>query len=438
MNDSASALHALLPLISARTGVVKTLKRVARNALEPPCVHLYQATLSHFDFRTADYTHRLTAGKAATPDGARLAALGEAIERYCAFQFDPARIRRCAENELDAPFLSPAACVLYSDSQYAAPGFPFRPYDPREPIGWVQGRRLPGGDAVWLPAASVYLGYFGESSADRFCIATSNGLAAGPNPEFACLNGLCELIERDAFLIAWMNRLPPRRIRCSHAAALSKSMLDHWNRSGVEVHALLLPADHPIPVVLAIGVQRQGGPAAAIGIASHPDPNVALEKALLEMCQARIGGVLNADFRPAAKDLARHRDVRDLPGHSAYFTLLEHLEELAFLTRTSAEIAIEEIPNLSQGEDAANLALCVEAMRRIGCEVAFTEVTTPDLDTFPIRAFRVIATELQPIHFGYGLERMGGRRIFEVPRKLGLARADATEGSFNRCPHPLG
>ncbi len=438
MDDSASTLRALLPLVSARTGIVKTLKRVARNALEPPSVHLYQATLSHFDFRTADYTHRLTAGKAATPDGARLAALGEAIERYCGFQFDPARIRRCAESELDGDFISPTACVLYSESQYATPGFPFRRYDPRNPIGWVQGRRLPGGEPVWLPASFVYLGYFGEAAADYFCMPTSNGLAAGPDPEFACLNGLCESIERDAFLITWMNRLPPRRILCSRASALSKSMLDHWNRSGVEVHALLLPADHPIPVVLAIGVQRQGGPAAAIGIACHPDPNAALEKALLEMCQARVGGVLNSEFRPAAHELARHQDVRDLPAHSAFFTLPEHLDELAFLTGAPGEIAIEDIPNLSKGDDAANLALCVDAMRSIGCEAAFAEVTTPDLDAFPIRAFRAIATGLQPIHFGYGLERMGGRRIFEVPRRLGLARADATEDSFNRCPHPLG
>ncbi len=438
MSDNASALRALLPLVSARTGIVKSLKRVARNALEPSCVHLYQATLSHFDFRSADYTHRLTAGKAATPAGAQLAALGEAIERYCAFQFDPARIRRCAEIDLDAPFVSPAACVRYSDSQYAAAGFPFRPYDPQEPIGWVEGRRLPGGEPVWLPAASVYLGSFGESSADRFCLGTSNGLAAGPNPEFACLNGLCELIERDAFLVAWMNRLPPVRIRRSRAGALSAAMLDHWNRRGVDVHALLLPADHPIPAVLAIGVQREGEPAAAIGIACHPDPGVALEKALLELCQGRAGGVLNAGFRPAAEALAGHRDVRDLPGHSAFFTFREHLDELRFLIGAPEEIALESIPHVSQGGVAADLAVCVEAMRAIGSEVAVVDVTTPDLDALPICAVRVVATELQPVHFGYGLERMGGRRIFEVPRKLGLSRAGLAEEGFNRCPHPLG
>ena len=434
MSDSASTLDALMPLVGTRTGVVKSLKRVARNALEPPCVHLFQAALSHFDFRAADYTQRLTAGKSATPAGTRLAALGEAIERYCAFQFDLARVRRHAEHELDADSISPASCVLYSEPQYAVPGFPFRRYDPSQPIGWVQGHRLPGGEAVWLPAALVYLGYFGEASSDYFCLPTSNGLAAGPNAAFACLNGLCELIERDAFLIAWINRLPPRRIRCAHAGALSRSMLDHWKRNGVEVHALLLPADHPIPVVLALGIQRHGGPAAAIGIACHPDPDVALEKALLEMCQARVGGVLNAELPPASK----RENVRDLAGHSAYFTLPQHLDELAFLIETPLEIAIEDIPNRSQGDIAADLGVCVEAMRDIGVEVAYSEVTTPDLDAFPIRAFRVIATQLQPVHFGYGMERFGGRRVFEVPRKLGFALTDATEETLNRCPHPLG
>ena len=37
---------------------------------------------------------------------------------------------------------------------------------------------------------------------------TSNGLAAGPTLADAVLSAIYEVLERDAILIAWLNRLP--------------------------------------------------------------------------------------------------------------------------------------------------------------------------------------------------------------------------------------
>jgi ribosomal protein S12 methylthiotransferase accessory factor len=54
-----------------------------------------------------------------------------------------------------------------------------------------------------------------------------------------------------------------------------------------------------------------------------------------------------------------------------------------------------------------------------------------------MRVVRTIATGLQPIHFGYGEERLGGKRIFQLPRILGYASMDSDESTLNRCPHPL-
>jgi ribosomal protein S12 methylthiotransferase accessory factor len=50
---------------------------------------------------------------------------------------------------------------------------------------------------------------------------------------------------------------------------------------------------------------------------------------------------------------------------------------------------------------------------------------------------RVLATGLQPIHFGWGQERLGGRRLFELPFRLGFAPGPRGEADLNPCPHPL-
>jgi len=49
----------------------------------------------------------------------------------------------------------------------------------------------------------------------------------------------------------------------------------------------------------------------------------------------------------------------------------------------------------------------------------------------------VLATELQPMHFGYGEERLGGRRLYEVAQTLGVSDHIRTEDELNLCPHPL-
>lgn len=50
---------------------------------------------------------------------------------------------------------------------------------------------------------------------------------------------------------------------------------------------------------------------------------------------------------------------------------------------------------------------------------------------------RTLATGLQPIHFGYGEERLGGTRLYRLPRLLGYGTSDRNEASLNPCPHPL-
>jgi ribosomal protein S12 methylthiotransferase accessory factor len=56
---------------------------------------------------------------------------------------------------------------------------------------------------------------------------------------------------------------------------------------------------------------------------------------------------------------------------------------------------------------------------------------------YPIRVVRALITGIQPIHFGHGLERLGGRRLYELPWKAGFTERPTSETSLNACPHPL-
>ena len=92
--SSRASLGALAELISPRTGIIRSLSRVSRGTEEPSPPVVCQSLVSQFDYRTASTKDRLAAGKGETEQEAMLGAIGEALERYCAYQENPDAVFR--------------------------------------------------------------------------------------------------------------------------------------------------------------------------------------------------------------------------------------------------------------------------------------------------------------------------------------------------------
>lgn len=263
-------------------------------------------------------------------------------------------------------------------------------------------------------------------------------MAAGPGLAQAQLAGLYELVERDAFIITWMNRLQASRIDLTRLGGVAGSIRTHYERFGLEVYAIDLTTDIPIYVMMAIVVDRSGrGPAAVVGLGASLDPRAALTKALLEVCQVRAGETARYWREPSHQSLRSYTDVHTMEEHSAFFAQRERLGELDFLLALPPRQRIEELPDRSSGAIDTDLSRCVELVAAVGSRVLCVEVTTPDVASAGLRVVRMIATGLQPIHFGHGQERRGGRRLYEVPALLGQAPRATTMTDLNPCPHPL-
>ncbi|HEV2815300.1 MAG TPA: YcaO-like family protein [Solirubrobacteraceae bacterium] len=411
-------------LVSPRVGVVKSLRKQARPAEEPEPPHLYTAQLANFDFRAPDGNERLGAGKGWTPQEAQASAVGEAIERYCAFHWDPDRTFLARVDELEVPAITPADCVLYSEAQYARPDWEYRRFDPGEPVTWIAGERLPGGEPVAMPASLVYLAFPPPRPEDAFAASTSNGLAAGPTLEAATLGGLCEVIERDALMLAWLQRLPATELDLDASGALPAALRRHYAAIGVTLRAFALPTDLPATVVLGVAFEdRPQRPAQVVGMGCHPTPSVALTKALFELCQARPAEAARFRDDPPAGRLRGYEDVLTLDDHSAFAALPEQRDEFAFLWAGGERAAAGELPDRGTGSAAGDVERCAAALDDAGHAAGRVELTTSDVEGRGYRVVRVIAAGLQPIHFGFGMERLGGERL---------------RGSeLNPCPHPM-
>jgi ribosomal protein S12 methylthiotransferase accessory factor len=241
-------------------------------------------------------------------------------------------------------------------------------------------------------------------------------------------------MERDAFLVTWMNRLPAAEIDLPTAGPAMAAITAHFARRGVGLRAFLLPSDLPASIVLAVSFDDDPDrPAQVVGLGCHLDPATAALKAVLELVAGRRVGRSRAHpSRPG-----RYDDVVTLEDHAAFAAQPERRPEFAFLWSSGRHISLADRSHPADGDAAAQLDHCVAALATAGLRAIAVDLTLPDIRECGLVVVRVFVPGLQPMHFGAGAERRGGTRLFELPMTLGLADRPRSEADLNPCPHPL-
>lgn len=227
-------------------------------------------------------------GKGRTLPAARVSALAEALERYCAEPRGRIAVTTAREDELAGPFVASAAII------------PGAGYEIDGPIDWCRGRRLADDRPVWVPANVTFFPYQPSAHARRLCAAATHGLAVGASRAEAVVHGLLECIERDAYAravaLASVDRgelVPVIAPVAIEAAAPTE--VAAIRRAGLHLLARDLTHDLEIPAVLCVITD---GALAHMGIAARPCGERALRAALAEAAQSRL-----TDLQGAREDL---------------------------------------------------------------------------------------------------------------------------------------
>jgi ribosomal protein S12 methylthiotransferase accessory factor len=353
-------------------------------------------------------------GKGLTLPDAVFGALGEAVERYAASLPNPSRIHWAKIDALDGEVLSPAAFPLYAEAQYACPGFPYVRFDPGAAHPWVRAICLSTRQRVWVHAIMVYLS-LSVRPANAVCQGSSNGLAAHLTWEEAALRAVLELLERDAFLAAWHACLPGRAVRLD-------STLDHdlaavvkgITRLGVSVEVVLLDSACGYPVAVCLGFgDGVGWPGVTFGMGADPSPRTAIRQAILELGQT--GPYLRRLMQRRPELIPRDVDeVVEMLDHARYYFPAERARAFDHLRTTSDPLDFGDLPSGS----ARSLDACSEDLNTAQVRVALVDVTSPDISMTGFRVARAVSPDLQPLAFGFGLERQLTPRLLA----LGLRR----------------
>jgi bacteriocin biosynthesis cyclodehydratase domain-containing protein len=358
---------------------------------------------------------RPCAGKGRSADQARVSALCEALERYSGvYQGDEARVR-ASGRALGAAALAPGELHNFSEAQYRTRDahnaretdtrrrVP-EPLDATTPIDWTPAWSLGKRERRYVPLAYCYAEAPPESGT-AFAGPCSNGVAAGTCLEEAVLQGLLELVERDATAVWWYNRVPRRAVDLgSFADPYFDALRADYARLGWTVWVLDLTHDLGIATCVALAHEPRAD-RFAIGFGCHLEPRLAVQRALTE---------LNQLFDPAGTRRAPW-DVERLPDRAYLFP---HPD--------LPPVAAQGLPRIRGADLRADIEQCMARLDVAGLDLVVVDKTRPDIG-LPVA--QVIVPGLR-----YFWPRFGPGRLYQVPCALGWLPRPLAERELNPVP----
>lgn len=302
---------------------------------------------------------------------------------------------------------------------------------------WIEGRSLLEGAPRWVPAQLVVgtsPGALARSlrSEPELRPRVPTGIGIHRDPERALVAALLDLLERDAFMVTWLARLPARAMDVD---ALGTPALieirDRLARADIDMTASRLSTDAPVPVVLAcLGSTRPDGPPLALGVAAWPVVADAVITALTRafVSYRRLSARL-ADGRPWLSDADASR--LDADTRSLWWAAAAAREGIRWLV--AGERGPLPVEDQETGDDV--LGALRRWLARAGEDVVVVDLADGTLtDRLHHHAVAVVAPALHPLHVDERRPARWSPRLRRVPEALGLP----LPAVLNTLPHPLG
>lgn len=407
--SARNTVQSLQKLISPLTGVITNLVELPSAKVSP--IKIYRTAF----FKTPPAYHptaqqdfvQISLGKGIDPVQSQASALCESIERYAAqYQGDEFWQKACPEL-LDARFYAPNQLVQFSARQHQAfsknekniekSKFATKPYKSTVALHWVPTWSITHQERVYVPFNYGFANTPFEHDA-QYIRWNSNGCAAGNTVEEAILQGLFELIERDATAIWWYNKVKTQTVD------LSGLPQEHYQKfeqalQGWHYWVLNITTDLGIPVMAGIAQHKTTGKF-CLGFGAHLNATIACQRALAELCQ--LIPIRNQNGAPFDFDA---------------------IQTEAFLMPQGKPKALHSFVKQETADIAEDVLHVVQSLKIQGLETLVLNYSRPDLH---IKTAKVIVPELCHIW-----AQFGAQRLYKVPVAMGWATQAKLEEEFN-------
>ena len=368
-------------------------------------------------------------------------AMGETFERYTLLGLDDQFTVRASVADLTrhaVPHLSPARLLSLPERGRQGALAPIPP--PEQAIRWLAAHHLVTGVRTLIPAR--YCMRNDTSDTDRppegmWYRTTSSGAAAGSTPERACLGGLFELLERDAFMLTWYHRLGFPFHPVVASSRLGRRIAAALGPARLELRLIDLSEVHDVPVVLGV-VRGEVGGDVQVGVGAGADTTVdeAAWKAAKEAI-ALYAWQRKQLARGTVRVIADVEDIHSFMDHAMYYMDADHQRHLGFLFDPNVLRRPPVTTRHLCGSPGTVLSGLVNHLHGRGIDVYATDLTPPGAGALGLCAYKVVSPDLIPLDSDHESRHLSIDRLRTEPARRGWRPDEPALADLNHHPHPF-
>lgn len=378
-------------------------------------------------------------GAATTRELALAKTVGECVERYCAAIYDKQQFPLCSYKEAPFACVHPGRFALYRADQYSHPEFDFDEFTEDAPVRWVQAANLATGAQEAVPASMVFVPYFFYENGDETPIVQpiSSGLSCHCSFEEAVVGGICEVIERDNFMITWQAKLSRRKIRKQSLSAKNRDLIRRFEEVGYDIHLMDISNETTITGILAVATHTKTDFVPLVVAASVAlSPEEAVKKALEELAHTERYAYQIKNELPRLAPHPEYDNVLGQVHHVNFWVNPGVSEHAAFLYGSEETMDFADLVDHSQETAAEEMTRLVSLIKNSGYEVLVTDITSSDIRSLGMTVIRAIIPGYHPLFMGYHKRPLGSERLWTIPQKLGFEGL-VPGGNDYPFPHPF-
>jgi len=369
-------------------------------------------------------------------EAALYAMLGESLERYLWFEmmdYFEKPVRATMSNIVrKGAHIAPHRFCGFSEQQRASQKAWTLSEDAE--YLWIRGVSLIAGKKMYIPAQTVSKAISALRDGEPLIREqTTIGLATWPTELGARLRGLLEVIERDAYMIMWLNQLTLPRVILAPLAREHQSidrLIKKCEQYRLKLHAVRLLTDAPAHVIcVVLEDMSDHAPRFAFGLRAHRSLPEAIRAAALEALRARRhyrayvqgGGSWDPDT-PAEK--IGHRERTFYWGHG------NNAEKLEFMVAGIEEGASGMWEHDTEEEHFERL---IEWCKEKAYECIAVDLGRSKANPTPWHVQKIVMPDMQSPYLREWTRHLGGKRLQSVPKQYGyVPRIEP----FVDAPHP--
>lgn len=303
-------------------------------------------------------------------------------------------------------------------------------------LHWIRGKSIISNNETLVPAQLVYVPYVYERTEPYLQTSISTGAAAGTSLGTAIYRGLCEVIERDSFMIHYLNKIPSPLIDLQDLAKKDKNLnkiITILNRYKLVLFVLDITTDLRMPTFAAIIIDKSGlGPAVSVGLKSGLDIKQDIIGAIEESLMTRSW--IRDKFIYLEPNYKREKLIRTIDDRASFWFSLDSIKYLDFWLKNNKVKKINIKTFKYSGKELENT---IKLLKDKKIEAIYVDITDKKIKKYNFVVVKVIIPQLQPLYLDEKYPYLEGVRLYDAPVKMGVLKTPKIKSQLNKIPHPF-